>query len=302
MLGKKYFRLWKEKAWSLSLLRKAKKRRKKFASWMGQLPENSWNRTSRYGVPGLGSNHGNLEAITVIRAPSQPLDKRNSLPVGCLQEPAINTGSSTEITFASETSNAKRDRPRHNNVPHKRSKISSRMTSSGFSSSSASSNLHGITQEQEQAHPTDYFRLKALGLDPDTPAVPLTSKKRPRAQQSSESEKRFKPLLVRQGANSSSHSNSEQSGQHHNTHVLQQNELALQDEDDSDEALFVRSRRLRETMSESISWLQSERSSHGGAGALVDETPTKKKLKLPWPTLSRTEQRRSRLATQSMGG
>ena len=173
------------------------------------------------------------------------------------------------------------------------------MTPPSFSSSNASSNLHGIAPDQAlpsvagklDTTCTDYFRLKALGLDPDTPAVPLVSKKRPRAHQSPKKEKRLKPLLDRQGAKLSSHSISEQSGQHQNTQPLQRHELAMQDEDDSDEALFARSRRLRETMSESISWLRSERRSSSGIGALVDETPTKKQLKVPWPTLSRTEQR-----------
>lgn len=136
---------------------------------------------------------------------------------------------------------------------------------------------------------TDYFRLKALGLDPDTPLVPLNDKKRMRDDDITRSEKR--PLKV-------------QSGDPAVIQVNQQNAVektpgsksTLQNEEDSDEALFVRLRKVRDAISDSISWFQSERAERernisGGPGASFNESPAQTPLRNFRTTSSRTEQR-----------
>lgn len=96
---------------------------------------------------------------------------------------------------------------------------------------------------------TDYFRLKALGIDPDTPVVPLTKKRtwleanvndldattRSPPQPAS-------PMYIAQQPNVSSIAH--QSGAH-----------------DDDEALFAQIRSVREALAESEQWMHSERQS-----------------------------------------
>ena len=304
MLGKKYFKFWKRKAWSLGLLRKARERRKTFASWIGELSEGPQNRSSGHDALGSASGHRTLEATSALRTPSQPLDRRKNLLGEALREAKFKVGSSAEKPLASRSSNAEQNPTRHSNVHHMRPRTVKNMPPSQFSSSSVNSDVYRIAQNHERGSVagkmdttcTDYFRLKALGLDPDTPPVPSTSKKRPREQDFSKSEKRLKPTFIRLQENLPIDWPGEQSSYLRKTPVLQPNRPSLQDEDDSDESLFARSRKVRETMSESISWLRSERARSESRSKIVvravaDGTPVPKKFEHPWPTLSRTEQR-----------
>ena len=144
---------------------------------------------------------------------------------------------------------------------------------------------------------TDYFRLKALGLNPDTPAVPLTSGKRLREDNAMGSEKRarispHRDRLVRQ----ETYSGPSAAGQIHDLETAPCSNLSSQTDDDPDEALYTRLRKVREAMSDSILWFQSERakSEHTSIGSdetQLSETSAPKLLKTFRMTQSRTEQR-----------
>ena len=89
---------------------------------------------------------------------------------------------------------------------------------------------------------TSYFKLKAMGLDPDTPLVPAT-KKRP--------------------APSTMISSSSLSEAGNNANEPSSNQLTkkarLKPQQDDDEELFASIRAVRETLADSTSWFQSQR-------------------------------------------
>lgn len=111
---------------------------------------------------------------------------------------------------------------------------------------------------------TSYFKLKAMGLDPDTPIVPATNKRRaPSTMTSSLSE-------------ASNKANDESSDQ-------QIKKPRLQPQQDDDEELFASLRAVRETLADSTSWFQSER-------ATMERTLTPRTSATP-QEVSRTAQR-----------
>ena len=89
---------------------------------------------------------------------------------------------------------------------------------------------------------TNYFKLKAMGLDPDTPIVPATSKRPSSA----------KAVSGTSEANNKGHAppSGPPAGK------VQTNHQA-----DDDEDLFASIRAVRETLADSTSWFQSERAS-----------------------------------------
>ena len=120
---------------------------------------------------------------------------------------------------------------------------------------------------------TDYFRLKALGIDPHTPTVPVT-KKRPRAQtEVAGSSKRSKiprpdpPTSRTARVRPMSKSDS----------ILAEDQAPATATDD-DEALFAQIRSVREALAESEHWFQSERQ-----GIERDMTPQQTTASPPEP-------------------
>ena len=90
---------------------------------------------------------------------------------------------------------------------------------------------------------TDYFKLKAMGLDPDTPIVP-ESKKRPRA-------------ATITGGNAASHEKSSALTMHKPPAPSTPSKPL----DDEDETFFTSIRSVRDTLADSTSWFQTERQS-----------------------------------------
>lgn len=138
---------------------------------------------------------------------------------------------------------------------------------------------------------TDYFRLKAMGIDPDTPSVPATGKKRTRMEFEVEAKEALK-LSPADRTNSTSLAKS------HSPHITGQASLpdstARQVANDPDEELLAQMRRVREAMSESIDWFQEERAKSElsrSSSESCTETAKEKRLREWAPTPSRTEQR-----------
>lgn len=138
---------------------------------------------------------------------------------------------------------------------------------------------------------TDYFRLKAMGIDPDTPSVPATSNKRTRMEFELDAKKALKSSPAdRRKFSSLAKSDS--------PHMTGQTSLpdskARHAVDDPDEELLAQMRRVREAMSESINWFQEERSKSELSRSSSEsrtETAKEKRLREWAPTPSRTEQR-----------
>ena len=104
---------------------------------------------------------------------------------------------------------------------------------------------------------TDYFRLKALGIDPDTPVVPSTKKRNWDSAQWNGASRSSKssPLLHSLSAFASNSSPVGYPTQ--KPHKAPNPALA----EDEDEVLFAQLRSIREALAESQQWMQSERQS-----------------------------------------
>ena len=98
---------------------------------------------------------------------------------------------------------------------------------------------------------TDYFKLKAMGIDPDTPVVPQTKK---RALDTSELNGASKVPKTRPDAAEATLEKLPSS----NSTPRKANSGGINTEDD-DDAFFASIRTLRETLADSTSWFQSER-------------------------------------------
>jgi flagellar biosynthesis GTPase FlhF len=131
---------------------------------------------------------------------------------------------------------------------------------------------------------TDYFRLKALGIDPDTPVVPLTKK---RTRNEVEVNRVSKAIKSSPQAPPSSHTNKTSTTQT----SIQESSTPSKSADDADEALFASLRSVREALAESEQWMQSERQSierqsterattpQTNASSPDNETPAQRKLR-----------------------
>ena len=152
---------------------------------------------------------------------------------------------------------------------------------------------------------TDYFRLKALGIDPDTPAIPQT-KKRVREHMET-NEKRKSVRLSPPASMSTSTSKAAPSTPRPQSGAREATVTASGKEDD-DEVLFTQIRSVREALAESEQWFQSERQSIERSSATPQrtlkvspphpqpnpETPAQRRLreiKERGPTPSRSELR-----------
>ena len=138
---------------------------------------------------------------------------------------------------------------------------------------------------------TDYFRLKAMGIDPDTPSVPATGSKRTRNEFEVEAKKAVK---LSPGDRSKYSSSAKSDSPQMPGGTLPSESAATQAVDDPDEELLAQMRRVREAMSESISWFQEERAKSELSRSSSETRPetAKEKCLREWaPTPSRTEQR-----------
>ena len=131
---------------------------------------------------------------------------------------------------------------------------------------------------------TDYFRLKALGIDPDTPVVPLT-KKRTR----NEVDVNGAPKAIKSSPQPPPSSNATETPAAQTP--TQKPSIPFKPADDDDEALFASLRSVREALAESEQWMQSERQSierqstertatpQTNASSADNETPAQRRLR-----------------------
>ena len=139
---------------------------------------------------------------------------------------------------------------------------------------------------------TDYFRLKALGIDPDTPLVPRTAKKRPRVDEVQSEEKRIRtstpPIKPGDQADSSS------VRQIRSVQSRSVTEEVKDSEDIETNALLSQMRSVRDAMSESILFFErakSQLTSSNDEKPDSYETAKQRKLREFVATPSRTEKR-----------
>ena len=139
---------------------------------------------------------------------------------------------------------------------------------------------------------TDYFTLKALGVDPDTPVVPKT-RKRTRLSREEDMSPPAKSKRISLGPSD-----------------LQISKSGADPDSGDDEALFASIRTVRETLAESTSWFQTERQSlersmtpQSQVSPPRTETPAERRLRElreRGPTPTRAEMRQRAMADKSI--
>ncbi|MCJ1435111.1 hypothetical protein MMC27_004481 [Xylographa pallens] len=286
VLGRKYLRRWKEIAWKRGLMRKGKERRKNFAQSMQALSQSTMQAlhiSRKVEAPGSPDP---VESAYSMRPPkrliSSPL-KRKSLPNGFSNEDTPHKTHKSHKSHreshrdpSTESLNAPQQRPikRH----HKRSStidstshisnssVSSRAQFSPISSFAGGASLlsDSVLKKARQLIPvgptdttrTDYFRLKAMGIDPNTQIVPATRKRRI-SDQVEVNPKRASLLSPPKPSISTirpiPHASATPSGPFTIHHPVPNQT------DDSDEELFAQVRQVKAAMSESMSWYREER-------------------------------------------
>ena len=115
----------------------------------------------------------------------------------------------------------------------------------------------GIPNAKSDTTRTDYFRLKALGIDPDTPVVPATKKRNWDSAQMNGASSSSKSSPLPHSLSVLASKSSPVGSQTEKPHKASNPALA----EDEDEALFTQLRSIREALAESQQWMQSERQS-----------------------------------------
>jgi len=105
---------------------------------------------------------------------------------------------------------------------------------------------------------TDYFRLKALGIDPDTPVVPLTKKP---VWKEAKLNGLATPIMLSPQHSSSIHTTTQTSAAQSAQNPAVLSNIPSAAADDDDEALFAQIRSVREALAQSEQWMNSERQS-----------------------------------------
>lgn len=305
MLGKKYVENWKKNTWSLALLRKAKERRRKFANSMRQLSEIRQTPSTRPSARTVPQADRIENEMSTVPSPSRILLEVKSTPLVSSSSLKGPSSPAKKRKYGGQSPGAHVNPPeRRSDDLHRRSSTADIVRPSQTPFSNAHSTPNGILQAPTRSAMigktdntrTDYFRLKALGLDPDTPTVPFTGNKRQRLRQSPECTERLAQLETLRTKDTKALPTITNISQLRSMQNSERKQSEVADENGSDESLLARSRKLRETMSENIAWFQSKATTREGdpsAGAQpsASETPMQKKLGELQTTTSRSEQR-----------
>lgn len=305
LLSKKYGRLWKKNAWKSGLLRKGRERRKFFAE-----SAQSANRRQSRLRPSIGKGeslqpNGHSSGISSI-TPSQDFpSKRKSLPAD-LAEEHLRTAAARIPSNKRKRHDSLRevsiDPPIHSKTSHKRSStVATHARTGGSSLKKARALIFGKIDTTR----TDYFRLKALGVDPDTPLVPRVAQKRSPADVGHNKEEQANICLPFKHGSRSEGSGEAQGSGDTSAMTSQQPQRRMELDDDSDEALLAQMRSVRNTMCDSITWFREERAknqlaSGSGEERTSTETTKKRRPREIVTTPSRTEQRLRRTGAHGL--
>ena len=299
----------------MSLIRRGKERRRNLAKSVQDLARSKGHNEGRSSVSLRSdtatfdlSPNGRNNSVNSMPPPSQPPRKRQSLPPRFDQDSpqspsttASNKRKRDDLATSVDHGNLQRSK-----IHHQRANTIADSTMSTFPRYSSHVNykprvdvskitdgsLFGetIRRNARRLAPnaktdttrTDYFQLKALGIDPDTPIVPLTKK---RGQEDMPIDKATKHPRISQLSVSSPSiliSPSPQPATQNPSASLNLSGSV----NDEDEALFAQIRSVREAMAESTTWFKSERESIErsmtplpSASPPNDETPAQRRLR-----------------------
>ena len=269
-------------------------------------------------------NHGN-----VMPSPLTPLQKRQSLPADFDNKQIENSTGSKRKREDPGTSDGQ-GTPRRTKIHHKRSRTigdsimsapphpmtrtpyKSRMDVSKVKDGSLLSDI--LMRQARRLAPntrsdttrTDYFQLKALGIDPDTPVVPSTKKRTRDEMEIDGAESSMGTALLSPRPTHSTRPSVSQPGTQPPPNSVKVSRPAV----DDDEELFAQIRSVREALAESEQWCRSERQSieksmtpQSQSSPPHNETPAQRRLREireRGPTPSRTEIRLRALGDRAL--
>ena len=276
-LAKKYCRIWKQCIWNGYLLRKGRERRKAFARSMQDLARETKLQSedqlpilkqleNKRSISALNHHGDNLPKP--VHASSARILSGHSHPHG--NESVAGQKRKRYSATEQLLPNSQQSKSRH----HKRSNTStSDIRPPGTFAAKASSlgqagrpdppksvdfdlqRIRGLEGTgRTDTTQTDYFRLKALGIDPDTPIVPRTKEAfsaeyvdRNSATKTGNIQfigKSSAPKVENRALSKS---------------AAASNEKLTGNDDDSDEELFREMRRVKEAMADGITWFQEHK-------------------------------------------
>lgn len=332
LLAKKFFKRWKANAWKMSLMRRAKQRRRNFASSIqnSAKKERQKQLDRKTSLSSLASSTGGSESPAgqqrnpknMMPPPLTPLQKRQSLPADFdneqsqLENPtgmkrkredpgrSVDQGTPRRTKIYRQQSRTIGDSimsaPPH---PVTRTPYKSRMDVSKVKDGSLLSDI--LMKQARRLAPharsdttrTDYFQLKALGIDPDTPVVPSTKKRTRDEMEIDGTESSTGTILLSPRSTHSTRLSVSGSV----TKAQPDSAKVSGSANDDDEELFAQIRSVREALAESEQWCRSERQSleksmtpQPESSPANNETPAQRRLreiKERGPTPSRTELR-----------
>lgn len=318
----------------MSLMRKAKQRRRDFAKSLQKSAKNERQKLNdrQSSLSSLASSVGGSESPVgqqkstrnMLPPPRTPLQKRQSLPADFdVEQSRLETSTVKKRKREDTDRSVDQSPPRRTKIYHKQSSTiggdsimsapprpmtripyKSQIDVSKVKDGSLLSDI--LMRQARRLAPkarsdttrTDYFRLKALGIDPDTPVVP-SAQKRTRDEteidgaESSVGTTKLSPRSTQSARLSTSQPATQ----------TQPNpgKVSRSANDDDDEELFAQIRSVREALAESEQWCRSERQSieksmtpQPESSPPNNETPAQRRLreiKERGPTPSRTELR-----------
>ena len=313
-------------------MRRAKQRRRKFAQSIQSSARNERQRqhNRQISLSSLASsvrgsespNDRQRDLGNMMPPPSTPWQKRQSLPADLDNgQGLLETSTGTKRKLEDTNRSVEKATPSHTKIHHKRSRTvgnstmsapprpvtrtpyKSRMDVSNIKDGSLLSDI--LMRQARRLAPnaksdttrTDYFQLKARGIDPDTPVVPST-KKRTRGQMEVDGVggSMGTALLSPRPTHSPRLATSQSAAQ-----TPPKKSKISAPADDDDEELFAQIRAVREALAESEQWCRSERESLEKSMTPQSEKPPPNKdtpaqrrlreLRERGPTPSRTELR-----------
>ena len=320
----KYFSLWRKKAWAKNLRRRGQQFRLSMAESMKALHNSQ--RNSQTSSMASSPDRNQPEPARMSLASSQRSEmppptarpsqhKRSSLPA----DVQGNSGLRNKLPVGSHVLGSSSSRPTSHRTPHSNHKRSK--TSDGFLKSTLSgrlsktirtpnsaSSMYLVPDDTAYATETlmrrakhlvrgrtdttkgDYFRLKAHGLDPDTPVVPLT-KKRSRPDEIEATPVKTARRSLSDAAQSSRTPSLTPMGESKSPTSINGSVIKFTEEE---EELFAQARELKEALAEGERWFREEREKHerSRSNSLL-ETDKERKLRelLRDNTPSRTQLR-----------
>ncbi len=275
----------------MGLLRKAKQRRRKFAESIqnSTRSEREKQKNRQVSISSLASSMGGSESPVdrqrdpgnIMPPPPTPIQKRQSLPAGFDNEQnQVENSTGTKRKREDYSGSVDQGTPRRTKIHHNRSltigdsimsapprpmtrtPYKSRIDVSKVKDGSLLSDI--LMKQARRLAPnarsdttrTDYFQLKALGIDPDTPIVPSTKKRARSEMEIDEAENSTGTPSASRPPKSRPISISQPT-----TQTQSESSKVSTPADNDDEELFAQLRSVREALAESEQWCKSERES-----------------------------------------